>query len=62
MSEEEEFHNNPKNWKLGIFYFNPKDKRMFVFKRIPYMGITINFASPYSGFIILALILVIYFA
>ncbi len=59
---EDENHKNPDNWKLGIFYFNPEDKRMFVFKRIPYMGITINFANPFSGFVILVFILLIVFA
>ena len=63
MNEEEnEMWKDPNNWKLGIFYFNPKDKRMFVLKRIPSMGVTVNFANPFSGFVILALILAIWIA
>ena len=42
------------NWKLGLFYFNPKDKRIFPPKRLG-IGWTINFANPFS---ILALIIV----
>lgn len=62
MNEEEnEMWKDPNNWKLGIFYFNPKDKRMLVLKRNPYAGITINFANPFSGFFILAFILLVYF-
>jgi uncharacterized membrane protein len=61
MNEENEYHNNPGNWKLGIFYFNPKDKRVFVLKRLPGMGLTINFANPYSILVILGLIALILF-
>ena len=46
MNEEDEMHNNPNNWKMGIFYFNPKDKRIFVPKRIEVWGITFNFGNP----------------
>ncbi len=53
MNEENEFHNNPHNWKLGIFYFNRQDKRILVFKRVPYTGFTINFANPYSVLVVL---------
>ncbi len=35
-----------KNYFL-IFYWNPKDKRMFVPKRWGY-GWTVNFANPFS--------------
>jgi len=24
-----EWHNDPSNWKFGIFYFNKNDKRIF---------------------------------
>ncbi|MCU7495206.1 MAG: hypothetical protein HF314_04925 [Ignavibacteria bacterium] len=37
--------NESKSWKLGIFYFNPKDTRMFLPKRLG-VGITINFGNP----------------
>ena len=62
MNEEDEMHSDPNNWRLGIFYFNPKDKRLVVFKRIPSMGITVNFANPFSGIILLGLILAIWIA
>ncbi len=35
-------------WFLGIFYFNPKDKRIFPPKRIAWLGWTINFGNIYS--------------
>lgn len=40
--------NNPDNWKWGVFYYNKNDDRLFVPKRIPELGVTINFAHPYS--------------
>ena len=43
---------DPDNYKWGIFYFNPKDSRLFLPKRNPYMGFTLNFANPYSYFIV----------
>ena len=52
----ENWHNDPDNWKLGIFYFNKKDKRLFPPKRNKYFGWTINFANPIS---ILAMIVLI---
>jgi uncharacterized membrane protein len=56
-----EWHDDPKNWKLGIFYFNRKDKRLFPPKRF-YGGWTLNFANPYSiisTFVLVVLIIVI---
>ncbi len=44
----DKWHKDPANWKAGIFYYNPEDKRMFPPKRIAGMGWTINFANPYS--------------
>ena len=41
------WHDDPSNWKLEFFYFNPKDKRIFPPKRIGF-GWTINFANFYS--------------
>lgn len=43
---EECQQNEPKNWKLGVFYFNKNDKRVFVDKPNPNYGITLNFANP----------------
>ena len=42
------WHKDPANWKLGIFYFNREDKRIFPPKRIAMLGWTINFANPFS--------------
>jgi len=60
------WHNDPKNWKLGVFYFNKLDKRIFPPKRIQGMGWTVNFANPYSilsiiGIIVFIALLVRYF-
>lgn len=51
---------NPKYWKLGIFYFNRNDKRIFPPKRLKLMGWTVNFANPISIFAIIALIAALY--
>jgi uncharacterized membrane protein len=55
----DKWHSDPENWKLGVFYFNKKDKRMFPPKRIGWMGWTINFANPVSYLGLLGLIIVI---
>lgn len=33
------------NWIWGFFYFNKEDKRLFVPKKIEWMGMTFNFAN-----------------
>jgi uncharacterized membrane protein len=38
---------NLNNWK-GFIYFNRKDYRLFVPKRYPSLGWTLNFANPYT--------------
>ncbi|MCS3530377.1 DUF5808 domain-containing protein [Chryseobacterium sp. JUb7] len=38
---------NSAHWKLGLFYFNKEDKRLFPPKRFG-LGWTINFANPWS--------------
>jgi uncharacterized membrane protein len=35
---------NPKHWKLGVFYYNPDQPRLFVAKRFG-TPITLNFAK-----------------
>jgi uncharacterized membrane protein len=50
---------DPDNYKWGIIYFNHKDARIIVPKRNPYMGLTLNFANPYSYLILVLLIGVI---
>jgi uncharacterized membrane protein len=44
--QEDNWHKDPKNWKLGIFYFNKNDKRVFIDKRNPNYGTTLNFGNP----------------
>lgn len=46
--QEKEWINNNKYWKWGVFYYNPDDKRLFLPKRNPSYGITINFANKNS--------------
>ena len=43
--ENELFHKDPNNWKWGIFYYNPGDERLFLPKKNPLMGLTVNFAK-----------------
>lgn len=53
------WHDDPANWRAGIFYYNPKDPRIFPPKRIEGLGWTINFANPISILAMLLLILLI---
>jgi uncharacterized membrane protein len=55
--EKNNWHNDPNNWVWGLFYYNPKDKRMFPPKKIKELGWTINFANPNSVFLCVILIL-----
>ena len=62
MKDKEQFdqwHDDPSNWKLGIFYFNKEDKRIFPPKRFKSMGWTINFANPYSILALSAIIILV---
>lgn len=43
------------NWKLGVFYFNPKDPALFVEKRFG-VGWTINMARPTAWLSIVAIV------
>lgn len=53
--ENDRMRNDPMNYKWGIFYFNPKDKRVIVPKRLKGMGWTLNFAN-FRSYVILILI------
>ncbi|WP_316845071.1 DUF5808 domain-containing protein [Pedobacter psychrodurus] len=53
-------HGNPENWKWGTFYFNKKDSRLIVPKRVKLLGWTFNFAHPIS-YIVIALIFLFVF-
>ncbi|MEI6587076.1 MAG: hypothetical protein WCL56_13380 [Sediminibacterium sp.] len=55
------WHDDPKNWKLGIFYFNKEDKRLVISKRLKLFGWTLNFANPLSYIIMIALGVVIFY-
>lgn len=52
----DKWHQDPNNWKFGIFYFNREDKRIFPPKRIAQFGWTVNFANPLSILVIVAII------
>lgn len=49
--------NDPDNYKWGIFYYNPKEKRCILPKRNKWMGWTFNFANGYTYLIISVIIL-----
>ena len=51
----EKWQNDPANWKMGMFYYNPQDNRIFPPKRIKTMGWTVNFGNSFSiaAFIVL---------
>jgi len=49
----EKWHNDPSNWKLGLFYFNKEDNRILVDKKPAWMGTTINFAHRQSYLVML---------
>ena len=53
------WHDNPSNWKWGIFYYNKEDTRIFPPKKFRYLGWTINFANPYSILMLLGILIVI---
>lgn len=59
QENQNEWNNDPDNWIWGIFYYNPKDNRLFPPKRIKELGWTINFANPNSVFIALIVIAIL---
>lgn len=52
---------DPDNYKWGIFYFNPQDPRIFLPKKNPFMGYTLNFANMYSWLILIIILTVTLF-
>ena len=56
LKEKWDSHDNPDNWKWGLFYYNKMDKRIFPPKRIPGLGWTVNFANPYSFLTLIGII------
>jgi uncharacterized membrane protein len=55
--EIEQWQKDPKNWVWGMFYYNKKDSRIFVPKRIQWMGITVNFANQKTYLFLLGALL-----
>jgi uncharacterized membrane protein len=53
---------NPQNYKLGIFYFNRKDKRLIVPKRKRMLGWTMNFARPGAYLWVIIIIAIVIFS
>jgi uncharacterized membrane protein len=53
------WHDDPANWRAGVFYYNPKDKRIFPPKRIEGFGWTVNFANPYSVLVMILLLAIV---
>lgn len=59
FEQEEKWRKDLSNWKFFyFFYYNKNDKRIFVSKYRPIMGITLNFANPKSY---LALLIILCF-
>jgi uncharacterized membrane protein len=52
----QKWQDDPDNWIFGFLYFNSQDHRVFVSKRIPWAGSTLNFANPKSYLAILVAI------
>lgn len=40
---------NPANWRWYCIYYCEEDERLMVPKCVPWLGWTINYAHPYSG-------------
>jgi len=62
MSDPNQYENwdkDPKNWKFGIFYYNENDDRIFVSKKNPFLGFTLNFGNIYSSLIVAAVIILV---
>ena len=55
----EKWHDDPANWRWGIIYYNPEDKRIFPPKRNKWGGWTVNFANRNSILAFVILIIVI---
>jgi uncharacterized membrane protein len=57
-----QWHEDPKNWKLGVFYYNKDDSRIFPPKRFKWTGWTINFANSYSILALIAMLAIVIIA
>jgi len=50
------WHADQTNWKWGVFYFNKKDPRIWLPKKNPWFGWTVNFSHPGAWLWILVLL------
>ena len=49
---------NSNHWRFfGLIYFNPQDSRIFVTKKIEWMGVTLNFGNPKTYPVLFAIVL-----
>ncbi len=53
---KDQYYDDDKFWKLGVFYYNPQDPSVWVEKRMGF-GLTVNFASWKSWVFIIGIIL-----
>ncbi|HMI47588.1 MAG TPA: hypothetical protein VK481_02860 [Gemmatimonadaceae bacterium] len=64
MSSQQEINDsewgNPANWRGGLFYFSRRDSRVWIPKRVPEMGMTLNLARPLGfAFLVIPLVLIV---
>ena len=52
----EKWAKDSKNWRLGYFYCNKEDNRLFVDKKLKDIGATRNFAHPKASLFIIGII------
>jgi len=57
QEQKDNWHKDPNNWKLGIFYYNPEDKRILPPKKTAWMGWTVNFANLKSVVLFLGILI-----
>lgn len=57
----EAWRKDPNNWKFGVFYYNPEDKRLLPPKRTARMSWTTNFANSKSVALMIAIVFLIVF-
>jgi uncharacterized membrane protein len=54
----ERWKKDTNNWKIGnLIYYNKEDKRLFVSKKIEWMGTTLNFANRKSALFMIGTLL-----
>ena len=52
----DEWHKDPSNWRLWVFYYNKEDPRLFPSKRVKSLGWTVNFGNPLSILVFIVLV------